>query len=387
MPAERQIPHVDPLNTMLAACIRRMTDLRWLLLVLLAVIVACEPSKPPMLEKRADAIRSIAGSIVVVPRERIPNKKRRFKDAIVYVDGEPKGVMRLGELPPQLRPAPVQLNDGRWVNRFLLMDYFELLEVPLDRIKAAYFHGGRNRTVTVAGDGLRKFRYELRFSFTGGTFGKPRVHWLSGRLKVNTTIDKINAVSVFVEKDPPPYERATHSFTMPDGTKTKGIPFVPEESFVKGTRLHVDGKLTGAVKRKKLPDELLAPDSSALQPRFLLGKFLDSIDIPHKDLKTMDFAQGDRFVARLDAEEWRALEPTLSFSIPRRSQGKILLHFPEDLRMKAWPDDPALLRPTSARISSISIFHNVPAPDRTLVQTKENNSLPGPGSDRPQVEL
>ena len=52
----------------------------------------------------------------------------------------------------------------------------------------------------------RKHRETLLFSFTRGDSGKARMHWPEEGIAVNTTIDMLSALTLYVDKEPPAFD-------------------------------------------------------------------------------------------------------------------------------------------------------------------------------------
>ena len=112
----------------------------------------------------------------------------RFKEAGVYVDGKPLGVMQFGELPVSLKPVwfeeraavPFKAGDPgpkfkiSKQRRYRFREYLESMGVDVKRVKALHIYGGNQRAVAVSisGDKLRK-NDDLLFRFGGGIWGKP----------------------------------------------------------------------------------------------------------------------------------------------------------------------------------------------------------------------
>lgn len=252
-------------------------------------------------------------------------------DAPVHLDGKPLGIVRLLELPAKLEPSPHKLEDGREVRRYPMGPYLQSLGIDLGKVKELHLTGGRNRTSIIAGAELIKHSKTLTFSFTrGDEGGRPRVHWPGSGIDINTSIDVISSISVYVAIKPPRYEREKRSFFYEDGTRAEGVPFTKPEESLRGTRVYRDGALAGSVKRKRLPDAVLASSYTAAKPRYSLDAYLASIGVDPARISTLVLIKGDDIVARLSAADWKKLREKAEFSLTPGSEGRMLVHLPKD---------------------------------------------------------
>ena len=186
-----------------------------------------------------------------------PEHIRRFRDAPVVVDGELVAVLRFGELPPGLAPRMVTLADGRQARRYRMADWLTALGVALPTVQAIHWHGGRGRVAVIPGDALRRWPDELIFSFTGGTAGKPRMHWISQNFRPNDQIDLVSAVAVYANRKPPVWN-ADRGVLLLDG-KPVTLPYA-DLAHRGGIRVYVGGRIAGTLKRKRLRDAERTPD-------------------------------------------------------------------------------------------------------------------------------
>jgi hypothetical protein len=349
------------------------------LIAAIALASGCaSPTRPPPV-KRVRAL--LSERLPAFQPDRLPEQKRRFREAAVYVDGKPIGVLKHSELPPTLPLRKLRLADGREVPRWRFSEYLAAAGVPFERVRAAHFLGGRDRAAIVAGDELRKQRDTLVFSFTRGYAGKPRVHWPPG-IVMNTSIDTIVAVTLYVDKEPPTYKSSDHSFSFADGKPIEGVPYALPEEALKGTRVYVDGALVSAMKRKTLPSSMLVPGSDEAAPRFSLDAWLTSAGVDPAAARATDLLSGEDVITRLGPKEWATERKSLSFSLPRRSQGRILLHLPKD-DAAVVAAGPAVTDP-SLRVSAIMIYKNVTPSKQPVAPLAELIAAEPPGSGQDQ---
>jgi len=170
-------------------------------------------------------------------------------------------------------------------------------------------------------------------------------------LNAATTVDMISAVTVYLEKEPPIYNKGGY-LTDADGKEIEGIPYAARE-MSKGTRVYVDGKLTATVKRKELPNGLLV-DTDTENPHYSFAGYLSSIGVDSKKAKAIDFIRGDEVILREDEKEGA---DAVAFSMPRHSHGRMGV-----------PAGAA----KAAKVSAIQVFVKNAPPARTIVQAKDD---------------
>ncbi len=251
-------------------------------------------------------------------------EKVRFRDAGVFVDGVPIAVMRFGEMPKALEVKWTTLDDGRKVRRYLLCDYLALLGIDVDKIKAVHVYGGRGRATRIDGDLIRQYRKKLLFSYTQGEKGKPRVNWPSDDPDFHVTerVDTIAGLAIYVNDAPPRWDADRRVLVGADG---KDLDWIPTKTELRGgTRVYVDDRLAGAVKRNMLADTFLVPGqtASADDARYQLFPLLASEQIDMTKIKHIALISEDVAIATLDAAK------PLQFSAPPKSSGQIVVYVP-----------------------------------------------------------
>lgn len=302
-----------------------------------------ESAKAPVAPQAAPAAQPAA-------QGEVQEKRPRFGEASVYVDGALRGVLRQPELPPTYSGKVLDLADGYKTTRYPFSTYARALGLDPKRVRALHLYGG-SRVVVVPRSELDRYGERLTFSFVQGDRGKPRVHWPGMKLYVNSTIDMLSNVAFYVDKEPPVLDD-NGELVMPDG-KLVGVgkvPYAPEEQG-NGTRVYVDGKLVGVVKRKRLtPDLEVSPGKDGVA-HYSLAKFAKTLGVD--GVKSMELVSGDDVIARAAGPD------AYSFSVPPRNQGHAVV------------DLPTAGGPRAAKVSSIQFFVKVTAPARELVDVDE----------------
>src|SRR6185437_15166023 len=248
-------------------------------------------------------------------------KGGQFRESTVYVDGKAYGVMRYSELPSSVAPFALPLEQDElgvaWYYR--LADYFQAIGIDLARVRELHVYGSHDRVAVITGDELRSI-HNLIFDFTQQIAGKPRAKWAQLRaLPHRPMVDVILGISVYVDKTPPTLERGE---LLLDGKPVDGIPYV-DDGMPKGTRVYVDGRLEGWVRRKTLPDKLIAPGSARTHAKFSTDAFLAYVGADSHAAKAVEFYDGDTFLARVDGKAWQHVKSQYVFDLGNRSHGQV----------------------------------------------------------------
>lgn len=267
-------------------------------------------------------------------------KNPRIKDAAVYLDGKIVGFLKYHELPTTLAPLP----STKSFLEFGFVSYLTSIGVDVAKVRGLHMHGGR--VSILSGDAVRRGGDAIRFTFNSDGTGKPRPHFVGGirpSLGLNTAIDMISAVAVYVDKEPP-HENADYDLSYPDGTAVSGMAYADAEASA-GTRVYMDDKLVSIVKRKTLSNDLLANDDLS-KPQFSLVAYLKSNGVDASKAKTVDFIANDIPLARIEPSKLG----DMTFAVPARNQGLAVI----DLENRP-----------GQRITAIKLFQSKPAPRRT----------------------
>jgi hypothetical protein len=249
-------------------------------------------------------------------------KKKRFGQSPIYLDGVPIAVATYGELPPWLATRWVALGDGRKVIRFVFADYLTALGIPLGRVQSVQLHGGRGRVGIIAGDELRRVRDTLLFSFTRGEGGVMRMHW-DGDAQVSDSIDKVRAVAVYVERRPPRWDRGAWGLVDEVGVEFEGIPYA-EAPLKGGVRIYLDGRIAHVFKRNRSFERAIAPartDGSV--PVFGLHRYLGEVGVEATRIAALELLQENRVALRLEGRALAAERARLEIAAPPQSSGRL----------------------------------------------------------------
>lgn len=307
---------------------------------------AATQAQPPVAQARPLASAPVAHETHGQGHGRIP-------DCVVFVDGKPSAVLRHGELPPGLKAStgPRPPNTRGTSRFFRLYDWVEAMGIDVKKLRALHFYGSHNRVAMIDGDELARFKDRLIFDFTQAFRGKPRQRWSTEGLRVPTGIDVFSSVAIYVDKAPPQYREADEELLL-DGKPVEDVPYV-EGELPKGTRVYVDGKLVGWVKRRYLSDKLVVNPGEA-GARFSVGRYLQSFGVDLATVKAADLTSGDDLAYRMAPIDLKDKD-AIVFTMANRMKGKVKMHLPNN---------------KAARISSIEVYvHAAPPPSiRTRIR-------------------
>ncbi|MEZ4297487.1 MAG: hypothetical protein R3B70_21175 [Polyangiaceae bacterium] len=330
--------------------------------------VGCEPSP------KAPHIRSIAALVAekwpifqLKQKRNQSDDRRRYKDAPVYIDGRRSGVIRALEVPPSVRPRMRIRPGSPPAPRYSIAEYIAAEGADLPKVREVHLYGGRGRVTVVSGDEVRKHREDLFFLFTAGARGKPRIGWPTTGIEARGgSLDMVQAVAVYQEKEPPILNEKKGFLHFADGEPIDGIPYAPPEE-VKGTRFYLDGVLSGWMKRKTLPNSVILPGAGLDSGLFSLRAFIESLGLDPAQVKAIELVQDDDAVARLDGKALTG-DPPLAFQLPRRNQGNLVLLVPRKALRSPAPEMPEAV---PIRVSAVQLFSKLAPPTRTYAKAAD----------------
>ncbi|MBK6692287.1 MAG: hypothetical protein IPG50_08790 [Myxococcales bacterium] len=297
-------------------------------LVLLAALVAvagCSRRSSGPVAVKGGAAKSAATVDVPAPVGGVHGaRKLEGLDVPVYVDGKPVATLRFGELPSSLVPRGTASN--REVRFYRLHDYLAAVGVPMARLRAVHVRGNGFRVASLEADELAKDPDRFLFHFQDKETGIARTFWSTQGLKNLFRSDEIRELFVFVDKEAPVVakERACY---LEAGRCSDKVPYA-EDKLAKGTRVYVDGKLVGQVKRRRLGDDLIVGKSQDGQPQFALTKLMASYGVDLEKAASVDVLLGDDLIGRATGRELIAREAEARFVLPPHQHGRVKLGVP-----------------------------------------------------------
>jgi hypothetical protein len=292
-------------------------------------------------------------------------------DVPVYVDGAQAAVLRAGEMPPI--PAVDFEGGGR---RFRVADYLKGIGVPVESVKSIHFHANADRIGSVEGSELRneKDKNRFAFSFTAGESGAPLAKWDTDHLKNEFNVHEIRRITIYVKKPSPAIHPQKQCHTGADGDCSEAIPYATGE-VAKGTRIYLDGKMVGFVKRKQVTDAMMigAPAEDQSNTHFSLAKLVAGFGVDPTGVKSVELMAGDDVIARATGEQFLANAPTTYFTLPKHNHGKVRVNVPAELQAKS---SGIASSNRDALVSSVLFYKNTsPSSDRSLVAISEDTDL------------
>ena len=345
------------------------------LALVVAGAVACSKKTPeptPAIAKaspaKAEAAPAIGGDGKLDPNDpKHGTRKLIGLDAPVFVDGVQVAVLRAGEMPAI---TPIELEGGG--KRYKVYDYLKGIGVDPETIKSVHFHGNADRIASIEGSELRKEKDRFVFSYISGDTGTPLQKWDTDGLKNEFVIHEIRRVTVYVKKASPAIHKTKQCHVGADGDCSDAIPY-SDGQVAKGTRVYLDGKMVGFVKRRQVTDAMMVGPAAAdpSETKYSVAKLLAGMGVDPNGVKTVELMAGDDVIARATGEQFVTLAPQTNFTLPKHNHGKVRVHVPAELQAKA----PGVTD-RDALVSAVLLYKNTaPTTTRELVAISEDTDL------------
>ncbi len=290
-------------------------------------------------------------------------RKLKGIDLAVWVDGVQKGVLRYGDLANVANAGTDEAPEYR------VADYLTSIGVAPSTVKSVYVWDNANRVGSVDGAELTKEQDRFRVRFSAGTTGGAETAWDTTGLKNLFVVHEIRKIEVFVAKDAPKLAKGKSCVVGDDGLCSDGIPFVAGDG-AKGTRVYVDGKLAGVVKRKLVGDAVAMGTTADGETKLSLARLAAELGADTASAKSVELLSGDDVVGRADAATWSKLASEVFFTLPKHQHGKVLVRVPAAMQVDGAVDRDALVTavqiykratPAGRELSSISDLTNLSA--------------------------
>jgi hypothetical protein len=281
-------------------------------------------------------------------------RKMMGLDVGVFVDGVQASVLRYGDLPSM----PSETLEGGAV-RYKLYDYVKAIGVAPESVKSIHLHGNNDRIGSVEGSELLKDKNRFQFQFLSGSSGAATVRWDTEGLKNEFVVHEIRKVTIYVKKASPLIDAKKSCHVGADGECSDAVPYASGDA-VKGTRIYVDGKMVGFVKRRALSDALLMDKTKDGEQKYNVAKLV----------KAVELVAGDDVIAHADGEKFATISSDFFFTLPKHNHGKVRVHVPVALQASETgaTDKDAL-------VSSVQIFKSSKPVSRELSVISEDTDL------------
>jgi hypothetical protein len=286
-------------------------------------------------------------------------------DAPVFVDGTQVGVLRYGEMPV----IPGRTLEGG-TQRYRVFDYLRAIGVRPASVRSIHFHGNGDRIASVEGAELLAQKDRFEFQFISNDTGTALQRWDGTGLKNEFVVHEIRRMTIYVQKASPAIHPSRQCHTDAEGKCTDEIPYATGE-LAKGTRVYVDGKMVGYVKRRQIGESLRMGETPSGEHLFSIVKLVSSFDVDPSGIAQVDLVAGDEVIARASGEQWtRTLASRLNFTLPQHRHGKIRASVPAEIRLEgsSVPDRDAL-------VSSVLVYKRSQPSTRPLVAISEDTDL------------
>lgn len=288
-------------------------------------------------------------------------------DTPVYVDGVQVAVFRAGELPPL---TPIELEGGG--KRYKIYDYLKGIGVAPESIKSVHLHGNGDRIGSLEGSELRKEPDRFQFSFVSGDTGTPLRKWDTDGLKNEFVIHEIRRMTVYVKKPSPAIHPQRQCHVGADGDCSEAIPY-SDGQVAKGTRIYLDGKMVGFVKRRQVTDAMMVGPAASdpSETKYSVAKLIAGMGVDPNSVKTVELLAGDDVIARATGEQFVSLAPQTNFTLPKHNHGKVRVRVPAELQANA----PGATD-RDALVSAVLLYKSTaPTTTRDLVAISEDTDL------------
>ncbi|MBX3203425.1 MAG: hypothetical protein KF764_00090 [Labilithrix sp.] len=327
-----------------------------------------KPAPPALPPAAAAAEAAIGGDGKLDPNDpKHGTRKLMGLDAPVFVDGKQIAVLRAGEMPAL---KPIELEGGG--RRYKIYEYLEGIGVAPASIKSVHFHGNNDRIASLEGSELRKEKDRFLFSYISGNTGTPLQKWDTDNLKNEFVIHEIRRVTIYVKKPSPAIHPQRQCHVGADGDCTDAIPYA-DGQIAKGTRVYVDGKMVGFVKRRNVSDDMMTGAAAAdpSETKYAIAKLLAGMGVDYAGADSVEIMAGDDVIARATGEKFAALASQTNFTLPKHNHGKVRLHVPAEIQAQ----EPGVTD-RDALVSAVLVYKSTkPATKRDLVTISEDTDL------------
>ncbi|WP_394849280.1 hypothetical protein LZC95_17765 [Pendulispora brunnea] len=318
------------------------------------------------------------------------SRKMQNVDIPVWVDGKQMAVLRYGELPSTVKPHTSPEHPKGGARFYRLDEYLKEIGIPVERIRSVHVLGNQNRVASIEGDELRADKGRFIFDFLGETTGNAKTRWATTGLKNLSVVHEIRSVSVYVDK-PSPAIDPRYSCHLSAGVKLDGADRRPADEVcaaddpystgerAKGTRVYIDGRLAGYVKRRQIPESMVVGNNEAGEHTFSLTKFMTSLGADVASARAIELVSGDDVIARTGGAAWMKHEKELVFTLPKHQHGRVSVHVPAEVQAKAVEgDDPVTAHDTT--VTAVHIHKNTPASAHELLPIVDESPEPQDGT-------
>jgi len=290
-------------------------------------------------------------------------RKMTGLDVGVFVDGVQASVLRYGDMPS----IPFEtLESG--TRRYRLVDYVKAIGVAPESIKSIHIHGNGDRIASVEGAELLKEKGRFAFQFLAGTSGAPISRWDTDGLKNDFVVHEFRKVTIYVKKPVPAIDKARQCHLGTDGQCSDAVPYASGDA-VKGTRVYVDGKMVGFVKRRQLAETLVMGETKTGERKYNVAKLVAGMGVDMSGVTGLELIAGDDVIARASGEELAKLAPELFFTLPKHNHGKVRVNVPMSLQAREGAAD------RDALVSSVQVYKSTKPADRPLTAISEDTDL------------
>ncbi len=285
-------------------------------------------------------------------------RKLKGLDTPVYVDGAQVAVLRAGELPQM----PSHTLEGGAI-RYRIYDYLNAIGVKPESIQSIHFHGNQDRVASVEKSELLKQKDRFEFQFQGGNSGLALQEWDTEGLKNEFVANEIRRVTIYVTKKSPAIHPQNRCHLGADGECSDAIPYATGE-VAKGTRIYVDGKMIGFVKRRQIGAGVEAGETANGEHKYSVAKLAAQMGVEPSSINSMELVAGDDVIGR------GQLTTDITFTLPKHNHGKVRVHVPAQIQMHEEG-----ISDRDALVSAVLLYKNTKPNNRDLTAISDMTDL------------
>jgi hypothetical protein len=301
------------------------------------------------------------------------SRKQKDVDVPVYVDGKPIATLRYGELPASLEGRVLSDHPTAGARYYRIRDYLAANGVDPARVRTIHLRGNGNRISSLDGDELARDPARFVFDFMEKDTGIARLRWDTTGLRNTFRIEEIRGLFVYVDK-PVPALAGSRSCYVVDGDCSETVPYADGE-FGKGTRVYLDGKLVGQVKRRRLTDDLIVGRDDEKRDRFDLAKFLQSVGVDVVHAARVELVAGDALVGRGAGSDLLRPDRRATFVLPAHQHGRVLLSIPN-----SWTGEEDATVSRETQVTAVLIYRSAVPTKRSLTRLSDVPLYPREGA-------
>jgi hypothetical protein len=339
-------------------------------IVFASTLIACSKHSPEPAKVHANvATTAEANRTPNVPGpapEGHGTRRIRGIDLPVFVDGQQAAVLRYGDLPPIANVG------SEFAPVFRLTDYLAAIGVSPATVRGVFVYDGSNRIASIGAKEFAKEPARFTFRFASGTTGIAETAWDTVGLENSFIVHEIRQMAVFTRSAPPALDKNRQCVLLPSGECNGDVP-EQAGAPTKGTRIYVDGKMAGSVKRRNVGDALAMGSTADGQEKYSLAKLIGTFGVDMSGVTAVEMVAGDDVIARADGVLWAHHQGSATFTLAKHQHGKVRVQVPADMQAA---EAGSAADERAASVTSVLLYKSTrPGAGRPLVAISDATDL------------